>query len=569
MRNKSIALLMVVFMALQTGMSAEQAEAQGYRMLQPIESTPARTETPDDYFQPQREPRGYQGNRSQPRIHNPSSDSQQLASGGMFDPQVRPASHQSADSGHQPVMWDSQTSSGQTRENFGAQVPWGHNDGNPGADCASCGGSNCTDPGCAARSTNGPQNSIIRSTTYPRTPAPDLSTPGAQPLAPVAATPGVQTASWESDLQEQRDDNVQQVGGFEPSTPGPTSFTENEASGPVTPAEPAPVTAEAFEPGRVIARVGGQPIFIGDMMFEINQLIEKGMPGAPERIRRQLRPQFVKRLLPKYIDEKVLYVSVLDSLPPEADIEAIISQAEIEFTDSAMPGMMEQMEVRTPAEFDGQLRVMGSSLRRLKRSWAIEQFTRYFLLQELQIDTEVTHQDMLDFYHEHIDEYEFKARSRWEQVMVQFSQFDSRSAAREALVEMGNRIVYGADLAAVAKESSHGFMAADGGQHDWTSRGSLVHSEIDEAIFTLPVGELSDIIETRDGYHIVRVIEREDAGRTPFLEAQVEIRQQIESVKREEAFQIHIEKLKEAIPVEIYEDELEKLVEGENFTITR
>ena len=95
------------------------------------------------------------------------------------------------------------------------------------------------------------------------------------------------------------------------------------------------------------------------------------------------------------------------------------------------------------------------------------------------------------------------------------------------MVELGNQIVYGANLPAVAKKSSHGFMASEGGQHDWTSRGALVLKEIDEAIFTLPIGELSDIITTRDGYHVVRVIERTKASHKPFLEAQVEIKEKI------------------------------------------
>ena len=52
----------------------------------------------------------------------------------------------------------------------------------------------------------------------------------------------------------------------------------------------------------------------------------------------------------------------------------------------------------------------------------------------------------------------------------------------------------------------------EGGRYDWTTKGSLVSDVIDQAIFSLPVGKLSRILEDEKGFHIVRVIEREDCG---------------------------------------------------------
>jgi parvulin-like peptidyl-prolyl isomerase len=80
----------------------------------------------------------------------------------------------------------------------------------------------------------------------------------------------------------------------------------------------------------------------------------------------------------------------------------------------------------------------------------------------------------------------------------------------------------------------------------------LVLKEIDSAIFSLPIAELSDIIETRDGCHVIRVIERTAATRTPFLEAQVAIKERIVDEKRKSAFDKHIAKLKREIPIEYF-----------------
>jgi parvulin-like peptidyl-prolyl isomerase len=322
----------------------------------------------------------------------------------------------------------------------------------------------------------------------------------------------------------------------------------------------------SFEPGRVLALVGGEPIFVGDMMFEVNNFIKKVAPDAPESVVDQQRPILMKKMLPRFVDSKLLYVGTVRELPEKLDMEKILEQAGKEFDDKALAQMMEQTGTRTTAEFDAHLRMLGSSLRKMRRTWAKEQLVRFFLSKQLNVDTDVTHQEMLDFYREHEAEYLLPARAKWEQVMVRFDQFSSREEARKAIVELGDKIVYGAKLDAVAKESSQGYLASEGGQHDWTTQDALVLKELDKAIFELPVGKLSDIIETRDGYHIVRVIEREAKGKKSFLEAQVEIKKKLEEQKREAAFREHLTKLKQEIPVQIFDIDKDELPAGTGFS---
>ncbi len=307
-----------------------------------------------------------------------------------------------------------------------------------------------------------------------------------------------------------------------------------------------------FEPTKLVAMVGNEPIFVGDMLFEVNQLVEKFMPTAPQSIKNEEIKKIIPKLVPKYVDAKLLYIGTLRKLPAEADVNKILEQAGKEFDENAMGKMMESAGLKTSAEFDAQLRAQGSSLRKLRLSWSQDQLTKYFLSQQLAVDTEVTHQAMLDDYQKRIAEYSVPARARWEQVMIRFDRTESRSEAEKLLVEMGNQIVYGANFASVAKKGSHGFNAAGGGQHDWTSQGSLVLTQLDQAIFSLPIGELSEKIETTDGFHVVRVLERTDATHKPFLEAQVEIKQRMLDEKRNAAFEKHLKKLRQEIQVEYF-----------------
>ena len=79
----------------------------------------------------------------------------------------------------------------------------------------------------------------------------------------------------------------------------------------------------------------------------------------------------------------------------------------------------------------------------------------------------------------------------------------------------------------MARRGSQSATAKNGGAYDWTTAGSLVSKEIDQAVFTLPVGRMSQVIESDRGFHIVRVIDRKEAGLTPFTEAQVDIRKKL------------------------------------------
>lgn len=312
-------------------------------------------------------------------------------------------------------------------------------------------------------------------------------------------------------------------------------------------------SGDEFAPSRVLAIVGGEPIFVGDMLFEINQLIVRFMPNAPESIIERERSTLIQRILPKYVEQKMLQIDVKNQLPEGANFEDIIDSASSEFDDKAIEQLMKSAGVSSTIEFDAHLRAQGSSLRKLRKSWTVNQVVRYFLTQKIKVDAEVSHQELLGYYREHEEDYAFKAKAKWEQVMVRSDKFPSTSEAMSKLVEMGNKIVYGASLAGVAKKSSQGFLASEGGQHDWTTQGSLVLKELDAAIFSLPVGQLSDVIKTKQGFHIIRVLERVDAGKVEFLEAQVEIRKKLEADKQTAAFDSHLKQLKQSIPVEYAE----------------
>jgi len=175
--------------------------------------------------------------------------------------------------------------------------------------------------------------------------------------------------------------------------------------------------------------------------------------------------------------------------------------------------------------------------------------SQQWLQSKVEIDEEIPHAEMIAWYENHLAEYDYPAKARFEQLTVRITPEQPREVAWNKLAAMGNEVFHGAPLADVAKATSEGPTAATGGGYDWTTKGSLVSKPLDEAVFSLPVGQLSTIIDDGAALHIIRVTERTEAGRTPFLEAQVGIKTKLLEERRQRQMQDYLDRLRERTPV--------------------
>ena len=104
---------------------------------------------------------------------------------------------------------------------------------------------------------------------------------------------------------------------------------------------------------------------------------------------------------------------------------------------------------------------------------------------------------------------------------------DAEARIREA----AQRVASGEDFAAVASEvSDDSGSAEDGGSLGWIERGEMVPA-FEEAAFALPVGELSDPVESEFGWHVIRVERIDEPQTLPFEDESVQ--QQLERMYRE------------------------------------
>lgn len=348
--------------------------------------------------------------------------------------------------------------------------------------------------------------------------------------------------------------------------PAPTSLRAQPPSGPESDA--AKIQQLPEDPAAVIAVVGRSPVLLGDVMGKvearINEVLAKTNQEIPQAQLEIARVNLVRGMLGQAIRNKMMRESfLLDQVGTEAadkreEADATLtSRARQMFFESELPELKKQYEVDDLNELDAILREKGSSLATRQRDFVDAMLGHLYIRSKVDREPTVSIAEINEYYREQLDDFERPTRARWEQLTVLFENFDSREAAHQAIWDMGREAYFGGNVQAVAREKSQEPFAGKGGLHDWTAQGSLASEVLDREIFRLPLNELSDIIEDSSGYHIIRVLERQQAGLIPLSEVQDDIRATIRESKITESQRKVMQDMQVRIPVwSLFPDDL-------------
>lgn len=309
----------------------------------------------------------------------------------------------------------------------------------------------------------------------------------------------------------------------------------------------------------VIARVNSEVILACELDWQVRLALQQQLgPNFNEAVlqspqAKEFRENMLRSLILGRIEIALLYAD-FRSNAPQADIASIKKQLAPMFEKDEVTKLMQSVGAEDRAELEEKLIELGTSLNERREDFYRTMIARSWLTQSVKVDKEVTHEQMLEFYHSHEENYAEPERVRWEELMVRFDEHPSKSEAYAALARLGNQAWAAASstpagepaFAAIAQQHSDGFTADKGGAHDWTTRGSLASGTIDEALFSQPPGEMSGILEGPVGFHIVRVLEHQDAGLTPFRDVQAKIRVDLSNERFNKTIDTKITELKQS-----------------------
>jgi parvulin-like peptidyl-prolyl isomerase len=383
--------------------------------------------------------------------------------------------------------------------------------------------------------------------TYPQTPYPQTQfQPQLIPAGPGSAAPSSAALLPGS--------SAIAPPGYSPAIPPEAALSPNPNMQNL---QVLPTQPEEFKDAQVVARIGTEVILASDRDTYVAEFLEsKKIQIPPDQMEDALKI-LNRQILKQMIDAKLVYNDAIHTIPKEG-ITQITASINKDFDKEQLPDLLKANSAASPQELDQKLRAKGSSLDRARRVYIEKKLMYGWIGKQVNQDEQVPLASILGNYEEHLEDYKFAAQARWEELMVSFDRFPNKQSAYAALAEMGNQVMQGSPFAEVAKTSSQGPTAPDGGTYDWTNQGSLGAKELDQAIFgaDLALNSLSQIIETKTGFHIIRVLERKPGGKKSFEDAQGEIKKKIKDENREKQVNKFLDDLRKKTQVwTIYDDQ--------------
>ena len=314
------------------------------------------------------------------------------------------------------------------------------------------------------------------------------------------------------------------------------------------------VGSQELSGSHVAATVNSSPIFVSDILDRYQAKLDESRGQMSDREYQKVCMALVKRDLPSMIENRLLVDALKSTLEPE-QLEQMQTQLDRMFN-LQIDEWKKKYGVNSALEVEMELASDGASVQTLREEFATQTMAREYLKAKSNVKSEVSRAELIAEYKSRLDEFAHPARVRWQQIVIKFSKHGGQDGATQVLSQAVDALRANTPFAQVAQKFSDGPTAKQGGDRDWIQSGSLANEEVDNALFTLPVGGISQSFTSRNEFQIVRVLERESAHYTPFEEVQDQLEEEILTDLRKDAFQKVLDDLKEdAIVVTMFDEE--------------
>lgn len=255
---------------------------------------------------------------------------------------------------------------------------------------------------------------------------------------------------------------------------------------------------------RVVGIVDNQIILLSELDAQIQLYAMQNKIAIPDSA---TLDSLRRVILDKMIDDKVLLVQA------ERDTTIKVTSKEV---GEALTNQIEMIKSQFPSEdaFLAQLRAEGLTLRELREQYQDEvknQLLKDRLIQNRLAKVKVSSGEVKQFYEANKDSIPDKpAGVRLAHILIGVT---PSQATRDSLYRFAQLIhdkaVSGENFEMLAKNYSDDPSADKGGDLGWFGRGEMV-PEFEQAAFALQPGQISDVVETTFGFHIIKVTGRKE-----------------------------------------------------------
>jgi len=259
--------------------------------------------------------------------------------------------------------------------------------------------------------------------------------------------------------------------------------------------------SEVKKEGQVLAEVNGDTITTGDFNREMKNLPEylKAMADTPDGRKEMLDTMVIR--------------------------EVILQQA-------AKDGLDKGPE-------------MEEKLKEMKQRLIVEAF----LKKKVESESKMTDADLQKFYEQNKEKFKTGEQMKASHILVK-----TEKEANDVMA----KIKAGGNFDELAKKYSVDSSASRGGDLGWFGKGSMVPA-FEKAASALKEGQVSPIVKSDFGFHIIKLVGKRPAGYRPLEEVKDQIKGAIMPSKQQEVFLKLKEELKKSAKITIKEDVLKSL----------
>jgi len=216
-----------------------------------------------------------------------------------------------------------------------------------------------------------------------------------------------------------------------------------------------------------------------------------------------------------------------------------------------------QMSLETMEDLEKAAQQQGVSFEDFKQNIRNGIVTQDVIQKEVGSKIQITPDEEQKFYDAHKNELEHPEQVRLSEILVSTDKIakenpniDAIAAAQQKADELLKSIRAGAAFEDVAKKSSDGPTAEQGGDLGYFKRGSLAKG-LEDTAFAMKAGDVSDVIRTKQGFIILKTTEHQQAGVPPMKEVEGRVQEAVYMQKLEPALRAYLTKLREDAYIDI------------------
>jgi len=250
-----------------------------------------------------------------------------------------------------------------------------------------------------------------------------------------------------------------------------------------------------------------------------------------------------------------IFRQALDQLVTYAVLTQETRARKVAVTDDEVESNIKQMRSQFPnqQEFTKALATRGMSLDKLKSDTRIDISINKMMEAEAATGQPPADAQVREFYDKNPDKFKQDEAVRASHILFKVEE-SADAAAKKKVRDQAESVLKqargGADFAELAKKHSADGSAQQGGDLNFFTKGQMVPA-FDQAAFSMKPGEISDIVTTQFGYHIIKVTEHRAPSTVPFEQVSERIKEFLTEQQKQQKVEAFINSLKQKAKIEV------------------